>query len=148
MKKFRYKYSYYCNNCDLRERNPMDQEMKPGGWLISVTPDGETHCILCCVSTSQTTRTTRSSLDSSSTVSNTNTGVSLNEAFMTLEITTNRGIAQTKFWKHPFVHVQGIFTTVCITSFLGEIELPELRRQDDKNVRIVSMISTQRLSIS
>ena len=52
---------------------------------------------------------------------------------MTLEITTNRGIIIPDTAYIPFVHLPGIFTTVCHTSFLGEIELPELRRQDDKN---------------
>ena len=51
---------------------------------------------------------------------------------MTLEITTNRGIAA-QILRHRSFTFQEFSQRYASTDFLGEIELPELRRQDDKN---------------
>jgi|TARA_B100001093_G_C26438844_1_gene847187 thymidylate synthase (FAD) len=51
---------------------------------------------------------------------------------MTLEITTNRGIAA-QVLRHRSFTFQEFSQRYASTDFLGEIELPELRRQDDKN---------------
>ena len=51
---------------------------------------------------------------------------------MTLEITTTRGIAA-QVLRHRSFTFQEFSQRYASTSFLGDIELPELRRQDDKN---------------
>ena len=53
-------------------------------------------------------------------------------AFMTLEIETTRGIAA-QILRHRSFTYQEFSQRYADSNLLGEIELPELRRQDDKN---------------
>ena len=54
------------------------------------------------------------------------------QAFMTLEINTTRGIAA-QILRHRSFTYQEFSQRYADSNLLGEIELPELRRQDDKN---------------
>ena len=54
------------------------------------------------------------------------------QAYMTLEINTTRGIAA-QILRHRSFTYQEFSQRYADAGFLGEIELPELRRQDDKN---------------
>ena len=54
------------------------------------------------------------------------------QAFMTIEINTTRGIAA-QILRHRSFTYQEFSQRYADSNLLGEIELPELRRQDDKN---------------
>ena len=54
------------------------------------------------------------------------------QAFMTVEINTTRGIAA-QILRHRSFTYQEFSQRYADSNLLGEIELPELRRQDDKN---------------
>ena len=54
------------------------------------------------------------------------------QAFMTLEINTTRGIAA-QILRHRSFTYQEFSQRYADSNLLGDIELPELRRQDDKN---------------
>ena len=115
-------------------RNPMDQseKMKPGAKLVSVTPDAEKHIAFCArVSNPNNQDNEKFSGLLKYCIKNQHWSI-FEQAFMTLEITTNRGIAA-QVLRHRSFTFQEFSQRYASTDFLGEIELPELRRQDDKN---------------
>ena len=115
-------------------RNPMDQseKMKPGAKLVSVTPDAEKHIAFCArVSNPNNQDNEKFSGLLKYCIKHQHWSI-FEQAFMTLEITTNRGIAA-QILRHRSFTFQEFSQRYASTNFLGEIELPELRRQDDKN---------------
>ena len=116
------------------ERTLMDQseQMKPGAKLVSVTPDAEKHIAYCArVSNPNNQDNEKFSGLLKYCIKNQHWSI-FEQAFMTLEITTNRGIAA-QVLRHRSFTFQEFSQRYASTDFLGEIELPELRRQDDKN---------------
>ena len=112
----------------------MDQseKMKPGAKLVSVTPDAEKHIAFCArVSNPNNQDNEKFSGLLKYCIKNQHWSI-FEQAFMTLEITTNRGIAA-QILRHRSFTFQEFSQRYASTNFLGEIELPELRRQDDKN---------------
>ena len=110
----------------------LQQEMKPGCKLVSVTPDAEQHIAYCArVSNPANQNNDKFSGLLKYCIKNQHWSI-FEQAFMTLEITTNRGIAA-QILRHRSFTFQEFSQRYAPTSFLGEIELPELRRQDDKN---------------
>ena len=112
----------------------MDQseQMKPGAKLVSVTPDAEKHIAYCArVSNPNNQDNEKFSGLLKYCIKNQHWSI-FEQAFMTLEITTNRGIAA-QILRHRSFTFQEFSQRYASTDFLGEIELPELRRQDDKN---------------
>ena len=112
----------------------MDQseKMKPGAKLVSVTPDAEKHIAFCArVSNPNNQDNEKFSGLLKYCIKNQHWSI-FEQAFMTLEITTNRGIAA-QILRHRSFTFQEFSQRYASTDFLGEIELPELRRQDDKN---------------
>ena len=73
------------------------------------------------------------------------------QAYMTVEINTTRGIAA-QILRHRSFTYQEFSQRYADSNLLGEIELPELRRQDDKNRQNLSLIHisepTRRYAIS
>ena len=107
-------------------------EMKPGVTLVSVTPDAEKHIAYCArVSNPSNQNNEKFSGLLKYCIKHQHWSI-FEQAFMTLEITTNRGIAA-QILRHRSFTFQEFSQRYAPTSFLGEIELPELRRQDDKN---------------
>jgi thymidylate synthase (FAD) len=107
-------------------------EMKPGVTLVSVTPDAEQHIAYCArVSNPSNQNNEKFSGLLKYCIKHQHWSI-FEQAFMTLEITTNRGIAA-QILRHRSFTFQEFSQRYAPTSFLGEIELPELRRQDDKN---------------
>ena len=107
-------------------------EMKPGATLVSVTPDAEKHIAYCArVSNPNNQDNEKFSGLLKYCIKHQHWSI-FEQAFMTLEITTNRGIAA-QILRHRSFTFQEFSQRYAPTSFLGEIELPELRRQDDKN---------------
>jgi len=118
----------------IREGNPMEpkEKMKPGAKLVSVTPDAEKHIAYCArVSNPNNQDNEKFSGLLKYCIKHQHWSI-FEQAFMTLEITTNRGIAA-QILRHRSFTFQEFSQRYASTSFLGEIELPELRRQDDKN---------------
>ena len=112
----------------------MDQseKMKPGAKLVSVTPDAEKHIAYCArVSNPNNQDNEKFSGLLKYCIKHQHWSI-FEQAFMTLEITTNRGIAA-QILRHRSFTFQEFSQRYAPTSFLGDIELPELRRQDDKN---------------
>ena len=112
----------------------MDQteKMKPGAKLVSVTPDAEKHIAYCArVSNPNNQDNEKFSGLLKYCIKHQHWSI-FEQAFMTLEITTNRGIAA-QVLRHRSFTFQEFSQRYASTDFLGEIELPELRRQDDKN---------------
>ena len=112
----------------------MDQseKMKPGAKLVSVTPDAEKHIAFCArVSNPNNQDNEKFSGLLKYCIKHQHWSI-FEQAFMTLEITTNRGIAA-QILRHRSFTFQEFSQRYASTDFLGEIELPELRRQDDKN---------------
>ena len=112
----------------------MDQseQMKPGAKLVSVTPDAEKHIAYCArVSNPNNQDNEKFSGLLKYCIKNQHWSI-FEQAFMTLEITTNTGIAA-QVLRHRSFTFQEFSQRYASTDFLGEIELPELRRQDDKN---------------
>ena len=112
----------------------MDQneKMKPGANLVSVTPDAEKHIAYCArVSNPNNQDNEKFSGLLKYCIKHQHWSI-FEQAFMTLEITTTRGIAA-QILRHRSFTFQEFSQRYAPTSFLGDIELPELRRQDDKN---------------
>ena len=112
----------------------MDQneKMKPGAKLVSVTPDAEKHIAFCArVSNPNNQDNEKFSGLLKYCIKHQHWSI-FEQAFMTLEITTNRGIAA-QILRHRSFTFQEFSQRYASTNFLGEIELPERRRQDDKN---------------
>ena len=107
-------------------------EMKPGAKLVSVTPDAEKHIAYCArVSNPNNQDNEKFSGLLKYCIKHQHWSI-FEQAFMTLEITTTRGIAA-QILRHRSFTFQEFSQRYAPTSFLGDIELPELRRQDDKN---------------
>ena len=107
-------------------------EMKPGATLVSVTPDAEKHIAYCArVSNPNNQDNEKFSGLLKYCIKHQHWSI-FEQAFMTLEITTTRGIAA-QVLRHRSFTFQEFSQRYAPTSFLGDIELPELRRQDDKN---------------
>ena len=107
-------------------------EMKPGATLVSVTPDAEKHIAYCArVSNPNNQDNEKFSGLLKYCIKHQHWSI-FEQAFMTLEITTTRGIAA-QILRHRSFTFQEFSQRYASTSFLGDIELPELRRQDDKN---------------
>ena len=108
------------------------EKMKPGAKLVSVTPDAEKHIAYCArVSNPNNQDNEKFSGLLKYCIKHQHWSI-FEQAFMTLEITTNRGIAA-QILRHRSFTFQEFSQRYAPTSFLGDIELPELRRQDDKN---------------
>ena len=106
--------------------------MKPGATLVSVTPDAEKHIAYCArVSNPNNQDNEKFSGLLKYCIKHQHWSI-FEQAFMTLEITTTRGIAA-QILRHRSFTFQEFSQRYAPTSFLGDIELPELRRQDDKN---------------
>ena len=106
--------------------------MKPGATLVSVTPDAEKHIAYCArVSNPNNQDNEKFSGLLKYCIKHQHWSI-FEQAFMTLEITTTRGIAA-QILRHRSFTFQEFSQRYASTSFLGDIELPELRRQDDKN---------------
>ena len=109
-----------------------NEKMKPGANLVSVTPDAEKHIAYCArVSNPNNQDNEKFSGLLKYCIKHQHWSI-FEQAFMTLEITTNRGIAA-QILRHRSFTFQEFSQRYAPTSFLGDIELPELRRQDDKN---------------
>jgi len=106
--------------------------MKPGVNLVSVTPDAEKHIAYCArVSNPNNQNNENFSGLLKYCIKNQHWSI-FEQAYMTLEITTNRGIAA-QILRHRSFTFQEFSQRYASTSFLGDIFLPELRRQDTKN---------------
>ena len=100
--------------------------------LISVTPDAEKHIAYCArVSNPNNQDSEKFSGLLKYCIRHQHWSI-FEQAFMTLEINTTRGIAA-QILRHRSFTYQEFSQRYADTSYLGEIELPELRRQDDKN---------------
>lgn len=107
-------------------------KMKPGVELISVTPDAEQHIAYCArVSNPNNQDNENFSGLLKYCIKNQHWSI-FEQAFMTIEITTSRAIAA-QILRHRSFTYQEFSQRYASTSFLGDIELPELRRQDTKN---------------
>ena len=107
-------------------------EMKPLVKLVSVTPDAEKHIAYCArVSNPNNQDNEKFSGLLKYCIKHQHWSI-FEQAFMTLEITTTRGLAA-QILRHRSFTFQEFSQRYASTSFLGEIQLPELRRQDDKN---------------
>ena len=107
-------------------------EMKPGVKLVSVTPDAEQHIAYCARVSNPSNQNNEKFSGLLKYCINHQHWSIFEQAFMTLEITTNRGIAA-QILRHRSFTFQEFSQRYAPTTFLGEIQLPELRRQDDKN---------------
>lgn len=101
--------------------------------LISVTPDAEKHMAYCArVSNPSNQENTKFSGLLKYCVKHQHWSI-FEQAFMTLEINTSRGIAA-QILRHRSFTYQEFSQRYADSSLLGEnIPLPELRRQDEKN---------------
>ncbi len=106
--------------------------MKPGVNLVSVTPDAEKQIAYCArVSNPNNQENENFSGLLKYCIKNQHWSI-FEQAFMTLEITTSRGIAA-QILRHRSFTFQEFSQRYAPTSYLGDISLPELRRQDTKN---------------
>ena len=100
--------------------------------LISVTPDAEKHIAYCArVSNPQNQENEKFSGLLKYCIKHQHWSI-FEQAFMTLEIETTRGIAA-QVLRHRSFTFQEFSQRYASTELLTNIELPELRRQDDKN---------------
>ena len=100
--------------------------------LISVTPDAEKHIAYCArVSNPNNQDNEKFSGLLKYCIRHQHWSI-FEQAYMTLEINTTRGIAA-QILRHRSFTYQEFSQRYADAGFLGEIELPELRRQDDKN---------------
>ena len=100
--------------------------------LVSVTPDAEKH-MAYCARVSNPKNQENNSIEGLLKYSITHEHWSIFEqAFMTLEINTTRGIAA-QILRHRSSTFQEFSQRYADTGLLGDIQVPELRRQDTKN---------------
>ena len=100
--------------------------------LISVTPDAEKHIAYCArVSNPQNQENEKFSGLLKYCIKHQHWSI-FEQAFMTLEIETTRGLAA-QILRHRSFTYQEFSQRYAESTALGDIELPELRRQDDKN---------------
>ena len=102
--------------------------------LISVTPDAEKHMAYCArVSNPNNQENEKFSGLLKYCVKHQHWSI-FEQAFMTLEINTSRGIKKLKYSEHRSFTYQEFSQRYADSSLLSEkIPLPELRRQDEKN---------------
>jgi thymidylate synthase (FAD) len=106
--------------------------MKPEVKLISVTPDAEKHMAYCArVSNPNNQENDNFSGLLKYCIDHQHWSI-FEQAFLSVEINTSRGIAA-QILRHRSFTFQEFSQRYADSSLLGEIPLPELRRQDTKN---------------
>jgi len=100
--------------------------------LISVTPDAEKHMAYCARVSNPSNQNNESFAGLLKYCVKHQHWSIFEQAFMTLELTTTRAIAA-QVLRHRSFTFQEFSQRYADSSQLGEIKLPELRRQDDKN---------------
>ena len=100
--------------------------------LITVTPDAEKHIAYCARVSNPNNQTNESIAGLLKYCIKHQHWSIFEQAFMTLEIATTRGLAA-QILRHRSFTYQEFSQRYAESTTLGDIELPELRRQDDKN---------------
>ena len=100
--------------------------------LITVTPDAEKHIAYCARVSNPNNQTNESIAGLLKYCIKHQHWSIFEQAFMTLEIETTRGLAA-QILRHRSFTYQEFSQRYAESTTLGDIELPELRRQDDKN---------------
>ena len=106
--------------------------MKPEVKLVSVTPDAEKHMAYCARVSNPANQTNQNFAGLLKYCIKHQHWSIFEQAFMTLEIETTRGIAA-QVLRHRSFTFQEFSQRYASTELLTDIQLPELRRQDDKN---------------
>ena len=109
-------------------RKPKMSQVK----LISVTPDAEKHIAYCARVSNPSNQGNDSFAGLLRYCIKHKHWSIFEQAFLSLEIETTRGIAA-QVLRHRSFTFQEFSQRYADTSYLGNIELPELRRQDEKN---------------
>ena len=100
--------------------------------LITVTPDAEKHIAYCARVSNPNNQNNESIAGLHKYCIKHQHWSIFEQAFMTLEIETTRGLAA-QILRHRSFTYQEFSQRYAESTALGDIELPELRRQDDKN---------------
>ena len=100
--------------------------------LITVTPDAEKHIAYCARVSNPKNQDNESIAGLLKYCIKHQHWSIFEQAFMTLEIETTRGLAA-QILRHRSFTYQEFYKRYAESTALGDIELPELRRQDDKN---------------
>ena len=100
--------------------------------LITVTPDAEKHIAYCARVSNPSNQNNESIAGLLKYCIKHQHWSIFEQAFMTLEIATTRGLAS-QILRHRSFTYQEFSQRYAESTTLGDIELPELRRQDDKN---------------
>ena len=100
--------------------------------LITVTPDAEKHIAYCARVSNPKNQDNESIAGLLKYCIKHQHWSIFEQAFMTLEIETTRGLAA-QILRHRSFRYQEFSQRYAESTALGDIELPELRRQDDKN---------------
>jgi len=100
--------------------------------LITVTPDAEKHIAYCARVSNPSNQNNESIAGLLKYCIKHQHWSIFEQAFMTLEIETTRGLAA-QILRHRSFTYQEFSQRYAESTALGDIELPELRRQDDKN---------------
>ena len=100
--------------------------------LITVTPDAEKHIAYCARVSNPNNQNNESIAGLLKYCIKHQHWSIFEQAFMTLEIETTRGLAA-QILRHRSFTYQEFSQRYAESTTLGDIELPELRRQDDKN---------------
>ena len=100
--------------------------------LITVTPDAEKHIAYCARVSNPSNQNNESIAGLLKYCIKHQHWSIFEQAFMTLEIETTRGLAA-QILRHRSFTYQEFSQRYAESTTLGDIELPELRRQDDKN---------------
>ena len=100
--------------------------------LITVTPDAEKHIAYCARVSNPNNQNNESIAGLLKYCIKHQHWSIFEQAFMTLEIETTRGLAA-QILRHRSFTYQEFSQRYAESTALGDIELPELRRQDDKN---------------
>ena len=100
--------------------------------LITVTPDAEKHIAYCARVSNPSNQNNESIAGLLKYCIKHQHWSIFEQAFMTLEIATTRGLAA-QILRHRSFTYQEFSQRYAESTTLGDIELPELRRQDDKN---------------
>ena len=100
--------------------------------LITVTPDAEKHIAYCARVSNPNNQTNESIAGLLKYCIKHQHWSIFEQAFMTLEIETTRGLAA-QILRHRSFTYQEVSQRYAESTALGNVSLPELRRQDDKN---------------
>ena len=100
--------------------------------LITVTPDAEKHIAYCARVSNPNNQENESIAGLLKYCIKHQHWSIFEQAFMTLEIETTRGLAA-QILRHRSFTYQEFSQRYADSNLLGNIDLPELRRQDDKN---------------